>query len=636
MIYKPLLKNANEISTEHRLPKGPEEIVVQLPSPAQKCIVHVKDFGVDEKNYDNRAHFMAAIDHCKEVKASHLVIDPGIYHIRSGNIVFDGLKDFTVDGNECELIFGKFYCGDFNTCVLIKDCNNFHMKNLIIDWNWKKDPIASRVKILASHEKGEYVDLEFVDETPNRNGVVIKQMHPLHKDNMTIGTNEAQELPSRPFEDAEVTTEEELKTKPDNISWLGKPAKVDFLDDQTIRAYAAVKSFDAPGSDLHKERMTKMIPGSYWLIRHYNWEIYGVYCENSSHVTFEDCIIYSSPGMGFFVHGGHHIQNLNLKVTKRPDSNRYISTASDHYHVHNSQGYILFDGCDFGYGGDDCINIHDEFSVGVTKLDSHRLEALTSWKTPYKKGDFIEFRNSNLSPMNFSASLTETVFSEDKKRCIMSFDRQLPEVLPEDTVLFWRTYSSANYIIRNCYFHENRARGLALHQKNGLIENCRFYHHSAPALQLATGYLPGKWCEGFGIENLVVRNNTFEGANQSCVRKHMPVIHVHTFSPGNMLSKFRIFKDMLFENNRFLSYPGVPLYLTSAQNVTVKDNVFEGGRRPTVTDELHGHIYAEEVGNLWVMGNRWTMYEDDYVAGLYYQDRTVGDVTVFDNDRDYL
>lgn len=608
----------SDVKFDYKKPIGPSEFEIIRPRD-KNLIVSAADFGVSEENSDNRQAFMDAIDYCKKHEVSSLSIPKGIYHIRSGNLVFDGLEDFTVNGNGCELIFGKFSCLDFNTCITFNRCHRVVFKDIIMDWNWAEDPIGSRVIIANVDKNGEYLDLEFVDEELLPKEIVLKQIHPLNPETMSIGHEGKKELPQMTFQEDVLLSEDDRRRKPDNVEYIGVPSRIQHVNHNTRRAWVKPEK-------VSKERLLEINVGDYYLVRHYNFEIYGLYFNECTHFTISDCTVYSCPGIAFYVNKGHHFQNNNLKVTKR--DGRYISSAADHYHVHNSNGYFKFDRCDFGYGGDDCLNIHDEMSAGVKKINERTIIALTGWKTPYEPGDLLEFRNEDLSPMDFSAKIVERTFSEDMSTCEILFDRDLPDTLQENTVLFWKTYNSLNYIIRDCDFHHNRARGLLLQTPNGLIENCRFYYNSSPAVIITTGYEPGKWCEGFGAENVIFRNNVFERMNHYADLPHFPAIYMGTYNSEGRMDGYKIFKDILFENNTFVNFPGVSFYVSSVKNMIILGNKFINTTKRLPESEMRGAICIKNASQISVIDNEWVGSKYMRDCSIYYDENNVNKLQV--------
>ena len=125
------------------------------------------------------------------------------------------------------------------------------------------------------------------------------------------------------------------------------------------------------------------------------------------------------------------------------------------------------------------------------------------------------------------------------------------------------------------------------------MEGNRFYRNQGAAVQIETGASFGTWSEGMGVEDLVVRDNTFDTCDVNDWGK--AVVYVSAFLPagipitqhgspnptstlGDSGSLYRtaypIFRDLVFENNRFVDYPRRAMIVSSARDVTVRGNTF--------------------------------------------------------------
>ena len=93
------------------------------------------------------------------------------------------------------------------------------------------------------------------------------------------------------------------------------------------------------------------------------------------------------------------------------------------------------------------------------------------------------------------------------------FNSDIPGPEKSKYIMFDKTYDTRNVIVRDCYFHSNRARGILVLARDVTIENCRFRRNEMGAVKLETGYTTNIWCEGFGVDNVVLRNNIFDTSN---------------------------------------------------------------------------------------------------------------------------
>ncbi|MFR6032047.1 MAG: hypothetical protein ACLUKN_02045 [Bacilli bacterium] len=85
------------------------------PAPSSEKIVNAADFGISEDCENFVAKMNAAIAKCREIGASKLVLNKGIYKVANdGEINFSDLKDFIFDGSGSTLVYRKNHGGNFN------------------------------------------------------------------------------------------------------------------------------------------------------------------------------------------------------------------------------------------------------------------------------------------------------------------------------------------------------------------------------------------------------------------------------------------------------------------------------------------------------------------------------------------
>jgi hypothetical protein len=328
--------------------------------------------------------------------------------------------------------------------------------------------------------------------------------------------------------------------------------------------------------------------------------------------------IYSFPGIGFITGGDqHHFELLHCRITFPENERRPITTTADGFHVAQSQGFIRLEDCDFGYMGDDCINIHDNIHSGVRRVDAHTLVAtnIVVWSCPYAAGDSVEIRNGDYSPTGFTGTLKTSTPDYKKKEVTLVFDEELPSRIGSDAIFFNHRYGSHNCIIRNCYFHENRARGVLCNTADWLIEGNRFFHNQHSAMLLIADVGPS-WSEGFGARNVVVRNNQFESSN--CFGAgDGAVVGLGATSNGDT-THYPLLENILFENNGFKEMTGPAIEARSFKNLVIRNNSIINLEKAPITLKMRGSICAEFGSGLWVEGNEWTTQKGIASSSLFY------------------
>ena len=501
------------------------------------------------------------------------------YRIASGEtIVFDGLSDFIFDGGGSTFLFDKIKGG---SGIEIKNCNRAIFCNFNLDWDWKIDPLASIGRIKKVAPDRSFFEMRF-ETTPPLDPNRWVTMNPLDEKLRVPGTGE---------EFGGFT-----------------PKKIETLDPRTVRVWPS--------------RPIAPTLGHLYLLRHYTYEKHGIVMYDNTGLSLRDVTIYSFPGIGFVVSGDqHHFELLRCRIANPENERRPITTTADGFHVTQSQGFMKLIDCDFGYLGDDCINIHDNIHAGVQRVDAHTLVAkgIVTWRCPFATGDLVEIRNGDFSPTGFIGKLKESKPDIKAKETTLVFERALPGHIESDAILFNHRYGSRNYIIRNCYFHENRARAILCNTADGLIEGNRFFHNQFAALHVTADIDPS-WSEGFGPQNVIIRGNTFESEN--CAGEHDgAVVDVSATIDGSPTA-YPLVENVVLANNLFKEMTGPAIDAASFKNLIIRDNEFINRDRAPIALKMRGAIRAELGSGLWVEENGWTTQNGIPAPSLFYDAQT--------------
>lgn len=563
-----------------------------LPSSGGVTEVSVNDFGAKaEKNYCNTKAFAAAIDYCRKNKIGKLTIPRGTYYFRecdtSSHLMLHGMENFMLDGEGSELIFETLH-----SYLSIQDSKGILVKNLVMDWNWDKAPLASIGVITKVAEDGSYIECNFPEYEDVSDDMKFSIVGPFDAARYTPGCKGGIEF--RPYQNDHVKkSEDEVSDK--KMQELVRELSNIFLPKQE-NVRKGVLRFYTVSSDFTIKNFHR---GDCFRFRHYEYDILTVPIVDAKNITLENITLFSSPGSGFVGNGdicGLHFKNC--KVTVRPGTARSISTATDCLHVCNSQGNFIIENCEFGYAGDDCINIHDNSSMGIHVVDSHTLLAkrVTKEAVLFEVGYPVELRNPDLSPVGFTSMLSSVTYQPESRTCLLTFDDELPKELSPDTVLWNKRFETQNYIIRGCRFVNNRARGVLLQGSRGLVEDNVFENIQGAAIQIETGS-ESRWSEGHGVKNLIIRNNVIRHCDLNAWQ--MAVLYMGVYLPDGR-TKESVFENILIEKNSFIDCPRLAMYLSSCKNVIVRDNVIVNAGQLPLSKHNYGSstmeapIYGEE------------------------------------------
>ncbi len=527
-----LLDNLSENRTADEINgAGGTKFYIQRPKDEKLTEVNASDFGFSESNKDNFTAFQNALNYCSQNPQTKLVIDKGTYYFKNINgLEANNCTDLLIEGNDATFVFSstgyKFFIGN-SDCVEIR--------NLDIDWNWTESPLASVVTVQNSNADTHTLDLVFEDAEycdENNPLMAITQCDP---ETYTFGAKYS-------------SKENYLYQDATSIKSVQKIA------DNTLRV-------------AHNGCMDNFENGETYILRHYVYDgtIFSIR-NQSKNITFDNVSIYGSPGMAYICEDNcSHFQIINSFIGVNPEykDKRCVSLTADAIHIVNTDGCFNISGCDISGMGDDAINVHDGLGY-VSAVNGNTLTLIAS-AMRLSEGDVLAFKNKKFENTEFTAKIISVKALEGITKEVVV--ESLSESVSEGFVAYSTECDSSNYVIRNNYFHENRARGLLLQSSNGLCENNRFYKIMAQAIKVVMDIRPTLWQEGTGVDNLIVRNNTFEKCNYS---DWGSVIEIGT-NIADRSAETAVFTNVEISSNKFTD---IPTMLLKADNIN--GFVFEG------------------------------------------------------------
>ncbi|HEY9777243.1 MAG TPA: right-handed parallel beta-helix repeat-containing protein [Planktothrix sp.] len=578
---------------------GAKPFTIDAPKNPKGAVVSLADFGCVAAGAStasgggvdrNLAALNTAIQKCRETGAAKLTVPKGVYRITSGKtITFKDLHDFTFDGNGSTFLFDTILGG---AGMSISETNRCVFRNFNLDWDWKKDPLASVGRITKLAPDKSWFEMRFEENAP---------LDPKRWPTM-------------------LELDERLRVPGDGPEFGNfGPKKLARLDAKTVRVYPTYP--------------LAVNVGKLYLLRHYVYEKHAIVLGGDTHLSVRDVTIFSFPGEGFVMGGdNHHCEFQHCTIGFPPNNRRPITLTADGFHVDDSQGFLKLENCDFGYMGDDCVNIHDQFRRGVQRMNDHSLllTNMVLWRCPFAAGDLVELRNPDYSPTKFESKLTNVQVDWKASKVVLTFDKPLPVKIDPQSILFNRRYHSNNIIIRGCDFHENRARGVLLKTADNLVENNRFYHNQHNAVQLTVD-TDSNWSEGTGPRNTVFRGNQFDSCN--CLGVTDGATILLTAEVGGTPVKYEALNSILFENNIWNATTGPAIRATSFNKLVLSHNHIENFEPASTVLPMRGAILVQDATGLWVNNNEWAdmkgsqhpsvFYDPSNVRQIYYSGNSV-------------
>ncbi len=567
---------------------GVSAVDFDVPAPAPTETVKGSEFGFDTGASDNYAAWTAAIAYLKEHPGTTLEIEKGVYKMAGNRYVsISGLQNCVIDGGDSTFLFAN------RNFFSVSGCDLVEIKNLTVDWDYETAgyPTTSVVRIrdrqTTDDPKIDKVEYEFflVEDASYAVTQPWDSMMHMDPERLTIGAVGAQ---GDKF----------------SVSWWHKSKE---LTEPNVITAMIDSSID-------------LNEGEVWLVKHYNYSGPAFSHSSGTNITYKDITVHSGPGGGIYLssQNTHHIRFDGVTIGLNPENSDHIrmSTTADALNFKNTGGYIIVENCDVGYQGDDCLNIHS--TPGITEfVYDNEIEMIVRNGNNFYVGCEVGFkRASDFTEHEFTATVTgyEYMSSEEYgQHYRMILDKDVPADIEENWIIYNKSNNGENYIIRNSYFHENRARGLLLGSPNGLVENCHFYRHQSPAINISLDH-GSQWIEGTGVNNLIIRNNVFEECDLN--GKDSAYINIFAgsdFGIGGMILSEKCFNDMLISGNTFINPKREIIAVRSITNIAIVNNIIKNPDKITsITDPDKLFLYrgqidlrGYEIKDATVIHNTW-------------------------------
>ncbi len=306
---------------------------------------------------------------------------------------------------------------------------------------------------------------------------------------------------------------------------------------------------------------------------------HAVFVTNGSNdVSFENVTLLASPVEGFaFFFGGHGMRASGCRVARKDsDPLRLISTNADAVNFRSTRGDSILENGDFGYQGDDGLNVLGALNPVLSVLATDDLIVSQHFQGVFSPGDVIEVTDSDTYAPIGSSTIAATHPDGGLETYV-----QLATAIPalsaymnqSNPPLFAVLPASASphFIIRGNAFHDNREHAMLIATRTGLVTSNLSTNDDGMLLHAQDE----NFFEGPGAADVVVSNNTFthdafDSAAGSLVCEGQMHASMMVFggiaaqASGATISTNAPNHDLKLENNTFNGGPGLALFVASA------------------------------------------------------------------------
>lgn len=497
-----------------------------------------------------------AIKDCKQQKVRKIILEKGVYEFwpdfasekyvfTSNNdhglkkMVFDlsGMQNVEIDGQGSEFIFHGYVCP-----FLLQNTKNIKISNLSIDY---ARTFHSEATIIAAYQ--DSLDLSFSTKYPYK----------VENSRLIFYDDKNAEYPFGHLLEFDSSKKEIAYMALDYINGVDE-LTVKKLAEGTIRIYLKGLT-GSVGNTLIFNAKDRLVPA--------------FAISNSEQIEINNVIIFHAGGMGVVAQCSKNILLDRLKVIAQKD--RMVSLTADATHFVNCQGKITIQNCVLESQMDDACNIHGVY-VKIEKIHSpyQVLVKLSHFQQLgldfLHAGTAVEF----VTPAylaTYEENKIKKVERLNKEYLILTFYQSISAKVKLGDIVGSLT-DRPEVLIKNCIVQKNRARGVLLGSRGKIVVEDNYFHTWWGAIDF---YANGvDWFEQGGVNNVVIRNNTFDNCNFG-LNVGLGVITALANIKEHPAHKTYYNKNILIENNKFKVYNPTILSLKSVNGLIFRNNKIE-------------------------------------------------------------
>jgi hypothetical protein len=530
-------------------------LTIAASAAGAKGTVYLRDFvpqNMEVKDYT--PIFRAALDRCRAVKATKLVIGEGTYPLRpdrayerycyvSNNdeglkrILFDlaGMTDFEIDGAGARLLFTGYI-----SPVLVNNSSNITLRNFSVDYTRTFHSEATIERVSDG-----WIDVRFGEQF----GYSV--------DDGTLNFRDAEgtRYPSSNMLEFDAVRREPAYRASDY--WIFSRIVARQNDDGSVRVF--------------KEKLTAT-PGNIMIFGAGRRINPAITVSDSRGVTISDVTVYHAGGMGVIGQRSSDIELRGVKIT--PPEGRMVSASADATHFVNCGGYLRMIDCLFENQKDDATNIHGIYAR-IVAVDGDRITV--KLMHPQQQGfDFI----GKGATLEFADCESLITYAERKVKSTVRLNKEYTEFtleggLPEGIKLndpVAQIDVKPEVLISGCRIQNNRARGLLIGGRGKIVIENNYFHTAGTAILFEGD--GNYWFEQAGVRDLTVRNNLFENCLYGYLNWGDAVIST---KPGLYRDKerSRYNRNITVENNTFRGFDPRLINIFCVDGFTFRNNRVE-------------------------------------------------------------
>ncbi len=521
--------NKERLENETLYPVPTENVTTYLASEA----------GIVEDGTNNAGKLTNLINSLADKDGTKVIrFQKGTYYF-GNSITGTNVKDCYLVGEEGT----KFIFTGWMSFIVLTQCENFHINNIIFD----------------------------INPSPTITGTVVKSEEDSSNGYIYL----------KPDEGYDLTNSEYQKY---NLKKTGSYAE--YYYDEEFDAYVPDRSgnlFYNPGlKDLSYDSSTGLLKvtlsksffadtyktpeaGTIASIAFQVYENHGFYFKECVNTYMENITTYTVGGMGLRSDAGKNLYLNHVNFIREIGTKRLLTCTADILHTCNLEGEAIFTNCILEGSHDDAINVKSFYTtISAIKGNVVTVNQTQSETTiEFSVGDEVVVYD----PTGMKYKNTYTVVAAEKVGTSydLTLDRSMPSRGSNSYIGFnlGNVTKAVHLTLDNCVIKNKRNRGILLQGRNSVIKNCTFSNVNMGAIQILG--VDDTFKEAIVPENIKVFNTKFLNCWDD--------LQVFTWDKsGN--STMGTLKNVDIYNNFFYHDTGNTLRLKGVGNINVTNNLF--------------------------------------------------------------
>ncbi len=326
-----------------------------------------------------------------------------------------------------------------------------------------------------------------------------------------------------------------------------------------------------------------------------------IHVTNSKDLKIENVTVYEAGGMALIVERTENIL-LNKMVVTSP-SDRSVATRADATHFIGCKGTIELNECLLEHMLDDGINVHGAYVKVEKYLGDARflceISHFQQWGLVFAEpGDKIALL-SRETILPFAETTVKAVEPLNEHRFVMTLT-DVPESLPEGPLSVENMTWYPDLIMRNNKIRQNRARSVLVTTKGKVLIEDNYFSSQMHGILIEGDN--NKWYESGAVEDIVIRNNTFEDIGYAKDQRY-PLMASPLFTREQRMGDGHYHRNIRFTGNTIKSFNGLIASARSVEGLTLSNNTVQLSNNYPLIDEGPS-IALEYCDNVEIEQNR--------------------------------